>query len=82
MLEEKITGISAQRLMFNITEYPTFLNLRKILQEVHLLSSPDIEHKTEFCDVTIAGFRNGKTQKYYLDRAALPKINQSYDLKT
>ena len=36
--------------MFNITEYPTFLNLRNILKEVHLLSSPDMEHKDVFCD--------------------------------
>ena len=59
-----------------LTEYPNSLHLRNILQEVHLLSSPD---KNAFLDVTIAGLRHGKTHKYYLERSALPKMNEPYD---
>ena len=42
-----------------------------------MLLAPDKEHKKVFPDVPVAGFRNGKSLKDYLVRAALPKINET-----
>ena len=39
--------------------------------------APDKEHKKVFPDVTVVGFRNGKSLKDYLVRAALPKTNET-----
>ena len=54
-----------------------FQNIRNILQELHLLLAPDREHKEVFSDVPAVGFRNGKSLKDYLVRAALPKTNET-----
>ena len=35
------------------------------------------EHKKAFPDVPVVGFRNGKSLKDYLVRAALPKANET-----
>ena len=52
------------------------LNVRNILQEYHLLLTPDMEHKT-FSNVPVVGFHNGKSLKDYLVTAALPKNDES-----
>ena len=39
--------------------------------------APDKEHKKVFPDVPVEGFRNGKSLKDYLVRAALPKTNET-----
>ena len=39
--------------------------------------APDKEHKRVFPEVPIMGFRNGKSLKGYLVRAALPKIDNA-----
>ena len=63
--------------MFNITYYPVFQNIRNALQELHLLLAPDKKHKKVFSDVPVVGFCNGKSLKYYLVRAPLPKTNET-----
>ena len=75
LLERKKTEPSGPKLTFNITYYRVFQNIRKILQELHLLLAPDKEHKKVFPDVPVVGFRNGKSLKDYLVRAALLKTN-------
>ena len=45
LLEREKTEISEPKLTFNITYYPVFQNIRNILQELHLLLTPDKEHK-------------------------------------
>ena len=77
LLEREKAETSEPRLMFNITYYPVFQNIRNILQELHLLLAPDKEHKKVFPDVPVVGFRNGKSLKDYLVRAALPKTNET-----
>ena len=42
-----------------------------------MLLAPDKEHKKVFPDVPVVGFRNGKSLKDYLVRAALPKTNET-----
>ena len=63
-LLEKVKSQSNQdKLTFNITYYPVFQNVRNILQELHILLSPDKEHKKVSQDISIVGFRNGKSLK-------------------
>ena len=74
-LLEKVKSESNQRkLTFNITYYPGFQNVRNILQELHILLTPDQEHKKVFQDIPIVGFRNGKSLKDHLVRAKLPNV--------
>ena len=69
-LLEKVKSESDQKkLTFDITHYPVFQNVRNILQELHILLTPDKEHKK---DIPVAGFRNGKSLKDHLVRAKLP----------
>ena len=35
-------------------------NVRNISQELHILLTPDKEHKKVFQDIPVVGFRNGK----------------------
>ena len=53
----------------SITYYPVFQNIRNSLQELHLLLAPYKE--------PAVGFRNGKSLKDYLIRAALFKTNET-----
>ena len=49
-------------------------NVRNILQELHILLTPDQEHKNVFQDTPVAGFRNDKSLKDHLVRAKLPNV--------
>ena len=41
---------------------------------MHILLTPDQEHKKVFQDVPVVGFRNGKSLKDHLIRAKLPNV--------
>ena len=43
------------------------------MEKLQILLAPDKDHKKLFPEVPIGGFRNGKSLKDYLARAALPK---------
>ena len=74
-LLEKVKSESYQnKLTFNITCFPVFQNLRNILQELHILLTPDKEHKKVFQDIPVVGFRNGKSVKDHFVRAKLPNV--------
>ena len=74
-LLEKVKSESDQKkLTFSITYYPIFQNVRNILQELHILLTPNKEHKKVFQDIPIVGFRNGKSLKDHLVRAKLPNV--------
>ena len=76
-MKEKKSETYEQKLPFNITFYSVFQNTTNILQELNLLLAPDKEHQKVFPNVPVAGFHNGKSLKYYLVRAALPKTNET-----
>ena len=69
--------LAEPKLTFNITYYPVFQNIRKILQELHSLLAPDKENMQVFSEVPVVRFRNGKSLKDYLVRAAVPKTNET-----
>ena len=77
LLERGNTKTSDSKLTFNITYYPAFQNVRSILEELQILLAPDKEHKKVFPEVPIVGFRNGKSLKDYLVRAALLKMDNA-----
>ena len=63
-LLQKVKSESDQKkLTFNITYYLVFQDARNILQELHILLTPDQEHKTVFQDNAVVRFRNGKSLK-------------------
>ena len=43
---------------FNFTYYPVFKDVRKILEELNLLLTPDQAHKRVFSEVPIIEFKN------------------------
>ena len=61
-------------IIFNITYYPVFQNVKNILQELHILVIPDKEHKKFLKDILGVGFRIGKGLTDYLVRAKLPNV--------
>ena len=77
LLEREKTETSEPKLTFNISYYPVFQNIRNLLQELHLLLAPDKAHKKVFPDAPVVGFRNGKSFKYYLVRAARPETDET-----
>ena len=77
LLERGNTRTSESKLTFTITYYPAFQNVRSILEELQILVAPDKEHKNVFPEVSIVGFRNGKSLKDYIVKAALPKMHNA-----
>ena len=47
------------------------------MEELQILLPPNKEHKKVFSEVPIVGFRNGKSYKDYLVRAALSKMGNA-----
>ena len=60
-----------------IGHYPAFRNVRSTMEELHILLTPNKEHKKVFPDVSVVGFWNGKSLKDYLVRAKLHKLHES-----
>ena len=67
LTEIKLNEIKSEsdqkKLTFSITYYPVFQNVRNILQELHILLTPDQEYKKIFQDSPVVGFHNGKSLK-------------------
>ena len=63
------------KITFNLTYYPVFQNVKKILAELHLLLTPDVAHKAVFTNVPIVGFKNDRSLKDHLVWAVLPKVD-------
>ena len=49
------------RFVFNITYHPVFSKLKSVLTEMHLLLTPDREHRKAFEKVPIIGFKRPKS---------------------
>ena len=71
ILEKEKQQMSEKKLTFNVTYYPSFQNVRCIMEELHILLTPNKEHKKVIPDVPVVGFRNGTSLKDYLLRAKL-----------
>ena len=69
--------MTEQKLTFNITYYPVFQNVRAIMEELHILLTPNKDYKKVFLNVLVVGFWDGQSLKNFLVRATLPKLNGS-----
>ena len=76
LLEREKPQMSAQKVTISITYYSAFQNVRTIMEELHILLTPNKEHKNVFPNVPAIGFRNGKSLRHFLTRATLPKLNE------
>ena len=74
LLEREKPQMSEQKLTFNNTYYPAFQNVRTIMEELHILLTPNKEHKKSFSNVPAIGFRNDKSLKEFLVRAKYPNL--------
>ena len=54
--------------MFNITYHPVFCNVRKILEEIHVILAPDDRRKKVFPDIPLIGFKDNKSLRDHLVR--------------
>ena len=61
---------------FNLTYYLLFKGVRQILKDFYLLLAVDHAHGRVFLDVPIIGFKNTKSLKDHLVRAALPQLDR------
>ena len=75
VLDRESTRDEQNKMTFNLTYYPAFQNVKKILAELHLLLTPDVAHKTVFTNVPTIGFKNGRSLKDHLVPAVLPNID-------
>ena len=75
-LEREKQQVSAKKLTFNNTYYLAFQNVTSIMEELHLLLTPDKEHKKVFSNVPVVWFQNGKSLYDCLVRAKLPKLEE------
>ena len=61
---------------FNITYHPVFWDVRKILEELHLVFASDDGHKKVFPDLCMIGFKINKNWNAHLVRSQLPDLDE------
>ena len=72
MLDKGPKETLSNKLVFNITYHPAHSRMKKVLQEFHLLLTPNEEHRNDFSEVPIVGYKRSKSLKDILVRAKLP----------
>ena len=76
-LLEKVNNQEKQnKITFNITYHPVFRNVRKFLEELHVILASDDGHKKVFSDVPMIGFKNNKNLKAHLVRSQLRDLDE------
>ena len=75
LLGKESTREEQNKITFNLTYYPDFQNVKKILAELHRLLTPDVVHKTVFRNVPTIDFKNDRSPKDHLVWAVLPKTD-------
>ena len=70
-LSQKPKANKEGKLTLNLTYHPAFSNIKTILNFIHLLLTPDREHRKVFEQVPIVGFKKGKSLKDLLVRARI-----------
>ena len=64
------------KVTFNITYHPVFHDVRKILEELHVIFSSDDGHKKVFPDVPMISLKINKNLKAHLVRSQLPDLDE------
>ena len=74
---EKVNNQGKQnKITFNIRYHLVFRDVRKILEELHVILAPDDGHKKVFPDVPLIGLKNNKKLKADLVRLQLPDLDE------
>ena len=77
VLLEKVNNQEKQnKKSFNTTYHPMFRNVRRILEELHVILASDDGHKKVFSDVPMIVFKNNKNLKAHLVRSQLPDLDE------
>ena len=64
---EKVNNQEKQnKITFNITYHPVFVDVRKVLEELHVILASDDRHKKIFPDAPMTGFKINKNLKTHL----------------
>ena len=72
---EKVKNQGNQdKIVVNITNYLVFWDVRKILEELHVILASEDGHKKVFPDVPVIGFKNDKNLKAHLVMSQLPDL--------
>ena len=74
LLDQVKEKTSSPKLTLNLTYHPALARFRENLEKIHLLLTPDQEHRRVFKDIPVIGFKRGKSLKDHLVRAKLPKL--------
>ena len=74
---ERKQEMSQKKVTFNITYYLAFQNIASKMEELHILLTLNKEHKVEFVNVPVVGFRNDETLLGYLVRSRLSKLKEN-----
>ena len=77
LLDKENTREEQNKITFNLTYYPVFRNVKKILAESYLLLTPDVAHKAVFTNVPIIGFKTDRSLKYHLVQTMLRKVGNA-----
>ena len=80
LLEKVNNQVKQNKIIFSITYYSVFRDVRKILKELHVILASEDEHEKAFPNVPMIDFKNNKNLKAHLLRLHLPdldKVDQS-----
>ena len=76
-LLQKVNNLEKHnKLTFNLTYHPVFRDIRKILEELHVILPTDDGHKKVFPDVPLTGFKINKNLKAHLVKSQLPDLDE------
>ena len=75
LLEKDINQKKQNKITFNITNHPVFRNVRKILEELHVILASDDGHRKVFPDVPMIDIKINKNLKAHLVRSQLPDLD-------
>ena len=82
LLEKEKQQMSEKKLTFSITYYPAFQNITSIMEELHMLLTPNKEHKKVFPDVPVVGFRNGRALRITWLEPSYPNLRELEKLRS
>ena len=74
LLDNEKTKKPAPNLIINITYHPAFSRIRDLLSKIHILLTPNEEHRKIFYGTPVVGFKRGKSLKDILVRAKVPEV--------
>ena len=74
LLDNEKSKKPAPNLIINITYHPAFSRIRDLLSKIHILLTPNEEHRKIFYGTPVVGFKRGKILKDILVRAKVPEV--------